>query len=383
MPPARSSSTLPIKLATLLLVCFIALSWSLVQREHEQNSEEMSKHLHMSAWLLEQALQPHLRQPSASTDLANDYAFLTTLQTQVLQSLNCNLYIIDAGGHLLATGPQGGPLQTQRGQSLEQLPGLKSAVEQLAQGAPDASYQDHDGTHRLAARLLDNGRLIAIADMSEPSWYSDLSSPVYILTLAGIVLVLLVWRISNRALQDWQRQSLAQSIIDPLTTLPNRRGFELLASQGLKEAKRTKEELSVLLINLDLFARVNLNYGTHAGDTLLKHLSSLLRTTLRASDILCRWNGDEFIVLLKNSPADTALLVAEKLRARVAEQKFNFSGEAVSLTVSIGVATLTSRDDLRSLLSRAAGTLTSAKEQGRDRIGYPHFSGNSAAGQPT
>jgi diguanylate cyclase (GGDEF)-like protein len=158
-------------------------------------------------------------------------------------------------------------------------------------------------------------------------------------------------------------QSLATT--DPLTGLPNRRALDDCLRSALAAAHRHAENVSVALIDVDHFKRINDRYGHATGDRVLVQLGHRLAADLRATDRLGRWGGEEFLLVCGHTPLPAALELAERLRASVAG--FGF-GHGDPVTVSIGVAQVRQGDDADSLLARADEALYRAKDAGRDRV---------------
>ncbi len=158
---------------------------------------------------------------------------------------------------------------------------------------------------------------------------------------------------------------------DPLTKLYNRRHFSKISQHALALAKREQEALSVIMLDIDRFKRVNDTYGHQAGDEVIMHLAKTIMAHLRQSDFACRFGGEEFVVLLPNTSIDDARYTAEKLRKAVEENAAILSnGEAVYYTVSLGVSTvdLKSESLIDSALKRADEALFLAKEHGRNLV---------------
>jgi diguanylate cyclase (GGDEF)-like protein len=158
-------------------------------------------------------------------------------------------------------------------------------------------------------------------------------------------------------------QSLATT--DPLTGLPNRRALDDCLRSALAAAHRHAESVSVALIDVDHFKRINDRCGHAMGDRVLVQLGHRLAADLRATDRLGRWGGEEFLLVSGHTPLPAALELAERLRASVAG--FGF-GHGEPVTVSIGVAQVRQGDDVDALLARADEALYRAKDAGRDRV---------------
>jgi two-component system, cell cycle response regulator len=157
------------------------------------------------------------------------------------------------------------------------------------------------------------------------------------------------------------------SLRDSLTGLYNRRVLEEILH--LEENRRKPSHLSILILDVDDFKIINDTFGHPAGDQVLNAIGKLLSDNTRKENIVARYGGEEFALLLTNTGLDTALHIAERLRSKLGEQEFIFSGRKVRLSVSIGVAH-NEGDALykESLMSRADQALYQAKRSGKNRV---------------
>jgi diguanylate cyclase (GGDEF)-like protein len=161
-----------------------------------------------------------------------------------------------------------------------------------------------------------------------------------------------------------------QALIDPLSNLLNRRGFFMMAQQMAHLSKRDHIPIAVLLVEIDSFKTINELHGPQKGDEIIKAVGEKLKSTLRRSDLIARYGGDEFIVLLPNTTEEGGVAVAEKLRNAI--QKARPMGVMVS--VSIGVAEDTMKEDIEQefpmLIRYAEGNLIIAKSNGKNQVVY-------------
>lgn len=170
---------------------------------------------------------------------------------------------------------------------------------------------------------------------------------------------------ANAALQAANDELSLLATTDVLTGAWNRRHFEQVAATEIARAHRYKTPLSLLLFDIDHFKRVNDRYGHEVGDQVLIGLTQLMQRNLRSSDLLARWGGEEFTVLMPYCDVTDAAHLAEKLRALVAAQPFPEVGR---VTISIGVAQCRCTEALHVWLKRADTALYAAKTAGRDRV---------------
>ncbi|MBQ0743445.1 MAG: GGDEF domain-containing protein [Pseudomonas sp.] len=183
---------------------------------------------------------------------------------------------------------------------------------------------------------------------------------VYGFTLLCIVL-------TTRSLQDALR---LQAAIDPLTGLFNRRAFEESAIRMLVAGQRNGRPVSLLLMDLDHFKAINDDHGHKAGDGVLVKFAKHLVDHTRVPDLICRFGGEEFVVLLPDTSQEQARTLAERIRAEWEKVAIQSSRGDFRATVSIGLAeaTLDERENLYDLADRADQALYAAKQQGRNRI---------------
>ncbi len=152
----------------------------------------------------------------------------------------------------------------------------------------------------------------------------------------------------------------SSSLVDPLTGLANRRRMEMELSTAVEKAQRYGNPLSVLMIDVDHFKRFNDAHGHAEGDKLLSMLGAILRDALRTVDVAVRYGGEEFLVVMPETPHEPALEVAERLRAAVAAR--------TSITISLGVATWVNGLTKADLIALADTALYEAKDAGRNRV---------------
>lgn len=184
--------------------------------------------------------------------------------------------------------------------------------------------------------------------------------------------------ITARKKAEQALEQLAQT--DFLTNLANRRHFLILAEQELSRTLRYGGALSVLMMDIDHFKKVNDTYGHKTGDVVLQRFGELSRQTLREIDVIGRIGGEEFAVVLPQTDGEHALEVAERLRRSIGDAEVVLDqGLPLHFTVSIGVATLTGADiNIDTLLSQADQALYKAKKAGRNKVcAYEHRDGAS------
>lgn len=187
--------------------------------------------------------------------------------------------------------------------------------------------------------------------------------------LAPVLLVAYITTMFSADIRYGLQRAQLLSETDELTGLFNTRGFAIAANRLFGQAVRYERPASVLMIDSDNLKSVNDSYGHDAGNRLLRQLANAIQAELRATDVPARYGGDEFIVLLPETPPQGALEVAERIRTAISGTPLALEGDTVACSVSIGVACFPGDGrTLDALAARADRALYQAKHQGRDRV---------------
>jgi two-component system cell cycle response regulator len=159
------------------------------------------------------------------------------------------------------------------------------------------------------------------------------------------------------------------AMMDPLTGLMNRRAFLEAMGRELAHAERHAAPLSLLLLDIDHFKRINDTRGHDGGDAVLRGLAEALRRIARKSDVLARWGGEEFVIGLPHTGEGGARIAAERVRRSIAGSSFAAAeGDAIKATASIGIAVAGAGEKLDALIARADQAMYAAKARGRNRV---------------
>jgi diguanylate cyclase (GGDEF)-like protein/PAS domain S-box-containing protein len=172
--------------------------------------------------------------------------------------------------------------------------------------------------------------------------------------------------ITERKQMEAELQKLAA--FDALTGCLNRRHFFDLAAKEFERTLRYQKNLSLIMLDIDHFKQVNDTHGHAVGDQILKMMGTQIRAEVRGEDLVGRYGGEEFVLLLVETNLDTALIAAERLRSSVEKLSVNGGSGPVSITISVGVSSLREETDMELLLKAADDALYAAKVSGRNRV---------------
>jgi two-component system cell cycle response regulator len=159
------------------------------------------------------------------------------------------------------------------------------------------------------------------------------------------------------------------STMDDLTGLYNRRYFTEALEREISRTKRQKDCFALCIADIDHFKAVNDTYTHLAGDMVLIEMAKILKKHIRSSDLVCRWGGEEFAIILPNTTPKQAIKACEKLRKVTAKKQFKFENAQPIITISIGIAPFDGQDSSsKELLSMADKALYQAKQAGRNKV---------------
>ena len=158
------------------------------------------------------------------------------------------------------------------------------------------------------------------------------------------------------------------TIVDGLTQIHNKRYLFEALERELIRARRHSRALSLVMFDIDFFKRINDQCGHLAGDYVLRELAEVVQDRIRRDEVFARYGGEEFAIMMPETELQGAVTLAETLREKVAEHRFSFQGENISVTVSMGCAAIEGEDTATALIARADEKLYDAKRSGRNRV---------------
>ena len=191
----------------------------------------------------------------------------------------------------------------------------------------------------------------------------DITTSIVIGISMGLTWLVSAWLVF--AMTEQSRRLKGMAITDSLTGAFNRRYLELQAARGLQDWERHQRSVSLLLLDIDNFKKINDEFGHSVGDAALKSLVSLMKQRIRGVDTLCRFGGEEFVLLLSETTDTQAKIVANQLRRAVENEQVLPWGV---MTISVGVCDVRQVPDIQTWFKLADGALYSAKNLGRNRV---------------
>jgi diguanylate cyclase (GGDEF)-like protein len=282
-------------------------------------------------------------------------------QVSVLLRDDDGLVLRASQGGFTACAPTGGPLMTTNGLWARALAEGKTLIENDVHALDEYAGFYQETRSRMCIPLVSFGQTLGVLMLERDVVGSFQESDVKSLEAVADICAT---AIQNAHYVERVKQL---AYLDGLTGIFNRRFFELRILEEIDRARRFNSGMAVLMVDIDQFKRLNDEFGHLLGDEVLRQVSSMFHQQLRKIDVVCRYGGEEFAILLSQTNPQHALGVAEKLRRLV--ETWQFPGVPRSVTISAGVATFpdhgTSRDEL---VKSADAGLYAAKQGGRNRV---------------
>lgn len=284
---------------------------------------------------------------------------------QYQENFRRRIYFIDQNGeiHLDSdTNPAGI-------KNIRRQPGLDAlAVKIVSNNTGAFIFERGTETVLLTTRYIPELKWYLLVELNESRatkelWNSFLAN----LAIGSVVIVLTILLISY-TVNIFQSRLEEMASTDKLTGLGNRQTFEIVLKQALSQFERTKLPFSLILIDIDHFKDVNDTYGHLSGDKVLKKFATHTRQLNRQSDILCRWGGEEFIILAPECSLGDAKRMAESIRNSIRDARFVDANPEHQITISAGVCEIIRGEDGNQVISRADTALYTAKKNGRDQV---------------
>lgn len=214
--------------------------------------------------------------------------------------------------------------------------------------------------HHCDYRLINQDECLGEVSFSRKSRFSQDE-----LAQLEIALSTLIYPVRN-AVQ--YQHALKAALIDPLTLTGNRIALDNALHRELRLVERYRQDLSLLMIDIDHFKQINDVHGHCAGDEVLRNVAKSIKHLIRDTDMTFRFGGEEFVVVLSKTDLVGAALIAERIREQIENLETHAEGSTISATVSIGISTLRDKEHIKELFDRADDALYAAKNQGRNQV---------------
>lgn len=253
--------------------------------------------------------------------------------------------------------------------NIADIPGMKPDVmkELSSREGLSFKYVKNKKTILLHSRYIPEFGWHLFVEQTEEAAVRQILNTLFINLSISTVITVIILLLTNMTISVYQDKLEDMASTDPLTGAYNRRAFDIIIGQTIKDAVRNKTDISLIMFDIDHFKATNDEFGHSAGDAVLTNITGIAYSCLRSSDVICRWGGEEFLILLKQCDIHEAFNIAEKIRMAVGKTPAFYEGKEINVTISLGVAQFQDMESEESMFSRVDKALYEAKNQGRNR----------------
>ena len=278
---------------------------------------------------------------------------------------NRQIYFVDREGEVTVRGSA-----FEGADRLQKRAGLdKYATRILTSPSTSLTFERPDGeTVYLNSRLVPEFDWYLVVEQTESAADTRVLNTLMVNILVALAITTVVLFVAYFTVRGYQRELEEMATTDKLTGAANRHVFELIFQHVANTTRRQGEPASLVTIDIDHFKELNDTYGHEAGDIVLRRFAEIVRSNIRDADTLCRWGGDEFLILLAGCGYENARKTAEAIAEAVRSQPVRLGGDEVTITLSMGIAEHRDREGLDTLVKRADTALYESKQKGRDQI---------------
>ena len=275
------------------------------------------------------------------------------------------IYFVDRQGEITLRSSQfQDDIYLQNKTGLDQL-----FIQILSNPSASVSYAAKNGnTIYLNSRLVPEFDWFLIVEQINDPAADRIETALWINIAVSLAISICVLMLAHFTIRGYQRRLELMATKDKLTGATSRQVFDWVFNKAQKTALRKDWSLSMIVLDIDHFKLVNDKYGHQFGDQVLKSVSRLIKQKVRDVDVLCRWGGEEFLLLLENCDQQHAARVAETIREAVSEHKIRVKDDSISVTISAGVTEFQLGESMDDLIERCDHALYESKNKGRNRI---------------
>lgn len=302
-----------------------------------------------------------------ATGVGLDFDTVANIVTRYEEKFGHHVYFIDEQGQIAIRSKQAF-IDTD---TLQQAPGMGKIANQMLRKGENFSEYKHDGQVMLvSSRYIPELDWWVVVEYEEAVALAPIRQSLFINTLIGLAVVILTLLIINFTVNRFHRRLESQATRDKLTEAGNRAYFDLMLAKALQRHQREQSPLALIMIDIDHFKRINDSHGHIEGDRVIRQVAEVIQRNIRSSDILCRWGGEELVVLAHNCQDQNALRMADQIRDAISAAVVCRYQDGTPLSVSCGVTEASLADDELSLVRRVDNALYQAKNDGRNCTRY-------------
>lgn len=301
----------------------------------------------------------------AATGVGLEFLTVSKVVERYKREFGRHVYFIENSGHI-AVRSDGAMVKEE---NVHTAQGIKDIAQSLLATEHGFFEYERDGeTMLLSSRHIPELGWHVVVEQRESEALKAIREGLITNSLVGLGVIGLTLLIITYTVNLFHARLETMATTDKLTGIGNRSVFDLALAQAIKRQQRDGQPFSVILLDIDHFKRINDTLGHLEGDRVIRETARLVQDTIRESDILCRWGGEELIVLAHECDGDSASGMAEKIRSAIEAASLADMPDNSAITTSAGVTEVRDGDDADTVIGRADGALYRAKQEGRNTV---------------
>lgn len=301
----------------------------------------------------------------AATGVGLKFTTLARVVDRYREHFGRHVYFVDESGKIMVRSD--GAFVT--ADTVQSAKGMSAVADKLLAVEHGFFEYERDGeTMLVSTRKIPELNWRVVVEQRESDALKSIQDSLITTLIVGFAVICVTLGIIIFAVNYFHNRLETMAMTDELTGIGNRTLFDFLLGQALKLRARDGKPLSVVLLDIDYFKRVNDTFGHLEGDRVIKATTDVVARTVRDSDVVCRWGGEELIILASNCGLDSALTLADKIRVAVESADLVNEPTIAPLTISAGVAEVQTDETIEGLLKRVDSALYQAKDDGRNCV---------------
>lgn len=276
-----------------------------------------------------------------------------------------DIYFLDREGNLILKSNNA----LSQFENLYEFKPLSSQADNVLSGKRNIyEYDSSDGTRYVMTRYIKDFNWVVMVEKNDKESREEILNSLISNIVICVVVFFIVIFLTNVTLRNYQSELETAALKDRLTGLYNRHALEIIFEDLFKRLDRTPSPTCTLLLDIDYFKKFNDEFGHLLGDEILKKVALIIKKKLRASDVVCRWGGEEFLVILEQVDLSNAKIMADNIRKSIEAHAIQVDGLEYTVTVSVGVAQIEAGDTQDTIIARTDKALYLSKDRGRNCV---------------
>lgn len=295
---------------------------------------------------------------------------VNTLINLYKKEFNHNVYLANLNGDIIIS-TRNDDLKMQA--NINNIDSLSKISQNIIQHRKGSYQYNLDGnTYLLNVHYLPDFKWLLLVDTNQDEATANIRNSLYINIFIGIFIILTIIFLINTSMTSyqWQLKKIFNEIAtsDALTGLANRRTFDIMISHILANSLRNQSPVTVIMMEIDKLKDIHHKYGILAVESIIQQMGNVIKNSIRASDVGCRWSDEQFLITLNHCQADKAQAIAEALRLNIESAVIKHNNQTMNMTLSVGLSQYHVNDTVISLIDRVKTALAEAKALGNNRV---------------